>query len=972
VTGGIAAVVRREDPAIATGLDGSASSGHAPHVSITTGSRHVTVSRDRTIATVHMARSAAPGEPDADREARLAAEQDRGEVLVAVVRSTATGQVVALYEIRVLSRAGRATGCASPGTSVSVGKRVTCATLPAEGGAVACWGMLQANAVGWFNVSITPTPHNGYIGDETGEAGDAIGRVPFAAWGAAPFVIPSAHFGGGGAIAQAWSHAVSVALGEGWGMALFANGGVRRWGDNTKGQLLTGDANPLADPVAVATAGYMPFGPAGREAFEVRAISAGTLHGCALFSSGAVRCFGFGSSGRTGANAVTDTDTITASELPVVDLGTNTYAIGEISCGAVYTCVVTAATRRPICFGTGSSKRTGLASISNTGDGIGTATSDLAELVVGTGDPECLQINTGAQHACCVVGPRGAAAAGLLGTAAFPRSVRCWGDGGSGRTGRGSTTDVDASLAIDVPMARAGSAQPIQVACGFSHTLIAFTDGTVRGFGVRLYGRTFAGSASISGTIGSAPGQTDAIEAAAGITDVIASVSGPESLMSCLVHADGAIRCGGRDQGAGFAMTGKDPAGDDASLADLVAHPVNLCHTAGATSLASLSIADASGRVLLGGTGGGGTGLAGDFDATVTGYDLSAGGVLVSQPGGALRTTGPGGFYLPGRWVRVFVNASLPHADQHAWSGTSRPAPGAVIERRVRVVGGANAAGVGAAAVVSAAELEAATNPRAGGVVAPPPFELVPHQWGGSPASVMLLPADSIVNVTFAAIAMDGSAGPAYTVVLNTTVLEDPLPATAPTAAAPTAALDAVSSVAVIERGRKIPVSLVPDGGDAAAPSATGAVDLSRGTIAFDVVVTPTGPGVALAVVAGTGGCGDPAACAPAWPHAPGFDPTLPLVVRGIPVPADDTVDTTIVIAAAAGVNVTITVSVWRPQPRCTAQCAGLGASRQVSASMVGVAIVCTYHVFVVVCCAAWFGLFRFFANSETCLVATV
>jgi hypothetical protein len=557
VTGGIAAVVRREDPAIATGLDGSASSGHAPHVSITTGSRHVTVSRDRTIATVHMARSAAPGEPDADREARLAAEQDRGEVLVAVVRSTATGQVVALYEIRVLSRAGRATGCASPGTSVSVGKRVTCATLPAEGGAVACWGMLQANAVGWFNVSITPTPHNGYIGDETGEAGDAIGRVPFAAWGAAPFVIPSAHFGGGGAIAQAWSHAVSVALGEGWGMALFANGGVRRWGDNTKGQLLTGDANPLADPVAVATAGYMPFGPAGREAFEVRAISAGTLHGCALFSSGAVRCFGFGSSGRTGANAVTDTDTITASELPVVDLGTNTYAIGEISCGAVYTCVVTAATRRPICFGTGSSKRTGRASISNTGDGIGVATSDLAELVVGTGDPECLQINTGAQHACCVVGPRGAAAAGLLGTAAFPRSVRCWGDGGSGGTGRGSTTDVDASLAIDVPMARAGSAQPIQVACGSSHTLIAFTDGTVRGFGVRLYGRTFAGSASISGTIGDDPGDTDAIEAAAGITDVIASVSGPESLMSCLVHADGAIRCGGRDQGAGFAMTGR-------------------------------------------------------------------------------------------------------------------------------------------------------------------------------------------------------------------------------------------------------------------------------------------------------------------------------------------------------------------------------------------------------------------------------
>ena len=137
-------------------------------------------------------------------------------------------------------------------------------------------------------------------------------------------------------------------------------------------------------------------------------ISAGSLHTCAVLSTGAVKCWGEGADGRLGNNHARDED----SNVPV-DVAGVTGAI-QVAAGAEFTCVL---------LSTGAIKCWGEGSAGDLGNG---ANNDSKTAVDVTGISNAVEMTTGASHACALLSSGG---------------VKCWGNGSNGRLGQGSSTD---------------------------------------------------------------------------------------------------------------------------------------------------------------------------------------------------------------------------------------------------------------------------------------------------------------------------------------------------------------------------------------------------------------------------------------------------------------------------------------------------------------------------------------------------
>jgi len=107
--------------------------------------------------------------------------------------------------------------------------------------------------------------------------------------------------------------------------ALLDNGRVRCWGFGNSGRLGYGTTNDIGDDETPGSVGPVDLG-SGRTA---RAITAGGAHTCALLDNGAVRCWGWGDSGRLGyGNTNTIGDDETPGTVGPVDLAGLIYVRG--------------------------------------------------------------------------------------------------------------------------------------------------------------------------------------------------------------------------------------------------------------------------------------------------------------------------------------------------------------------------------------------------------------------------------------------------------------------------------------------------------------------------------------------------------------------------------------------------------------------------------------------------------------------
>jgi alpha-tubulin suppressor-like RCC1 family protein len=265
--------------------------------------------------------------------------------------------------------------------AVAAGSSHTCALL--EDGSVRCWGI---NTGGQLGIGRTDS-----VGDD-----EPVLR-------GTPVQLPG--------------RVVAIASGGNHTCAIRDVGTLHCWGYNRYGQLGIGSDVNLGDNEQVTGSG-IDLGP-GRTAV---AVTAGDIHTCALLDDGALRCWGYGTSGQLGTGSISR---IGDDELPTaiapVQLGAGRSVVGVTASGHITCALLDDDTVR--CFGENTYGQLGLGSRSNVGD------DELPTAVPPIAFPgrRVVTVSAGWFSACAVLDDG---------------AVHCWGNGEEGRLGTGSVANV--------------------------------------------------------------------------------------------------------------------------------------------------------------------------------------------------------------------------------------------------------------------------------------------------------------------------------------------------------------------------------------------------------------------------------------------------------------------------------------------------------------------------------------------------
>jgi alpha-tubulin suppressor-like RCC1 family protein len=380
-----------------------------------------------------------------------------------------------------------------------------------------------------------------------------------------------------------------VATGDLHACALLSSGAVRCWGQGASGQLGSRDRDNrldgYADPrTGTDDAATVPLDGAATQ------ISAGGGFTCAVITSGAVRCWGDGLFGRTGArgadsrlDGLADGPSDEATTVPLPG------AAAAVSAGDQHACALLT-TGSVHCWGYGANGRLGSGATDDRLDGAVDPTSGTDEVsTVPLGAP-ATAISAGGGHTCALIGSG---------------DVRCWGLGTSGQLGQGrnyeSLLDAAGEQPTTVPIKPIGTAanqvtrtpniKAIAISAGDFHTCAIVEGGDVRCWGQGAVGQlgqggtdgrldtsTTAVADAASRVGGGADGRAAGLGAAA-----VAITAGSSS--TCAVLSTGSIRCWGAGDAGRLGSSATDPrldgavdaatATDDASIVPIGALPLS-------------------------------------------------------------------------------------------------------------------------------------------------------------------------------------------------------------------------------------------------------------------------------------------------------------------------------------------------------------------------------------------------------------
>ena len=327
-------------------------------------------------------------------------------------------------------------------SGLALGANHSCLLAPYENGKVYCWGAAPAAGPATDVCGVTPCVRTARLiateirfeaiaagGDQT----CGLSEGALYCWGRGP-VVPGGESTTPQRVPGNFPFTESFTIGRDHACALTADGAAYCWGDNSRGQLGTGDFVAASTPTAVVSdVGFSQ-------------LSAGPQFTCGLTTGATVHCWGANSYGQLGRGFVSESE-------PVPESMPGMAGIEELGVGAGEHVCVTAAGLHTYCWGRNDSGQLG--------DGTTTSAStaqftNLFRGVVTTAAGSCstegvsiychgkigeyeynedivvykgAQAKAGDRHVCAIT---------IQGTESS--KWRCWGDNSFGALGDGTTT----------------------------------------------------------------------------------------------------------------------------------------------------------------------------------------------------------------------------------------------------------------------------------------------------------------------------------------------------------------------------------------------------------------------------------------------------------------------------------------------------------------------------------------------------
>ena len=308
------------------------------------------------------------------------------------------------------------------------------------------------------------------------------------------------------------ANAEEVALGSRFGCALSTTGFVRCWGDNSDGQIGAGYSLPttFTDPYPVS------------DLSAVSTIAAGEKSACAVRDDGTVWCWGDNSFGQLGDGTQTDRN------YPVQVSGISTAI--DVAVGSLHACAILSG-GSVACWGAG-----GLGQLGN-----GTTPSLSMSPVPVSTIATAQSIDAGGMTTCAVLSGG---------------EVNCWGEAvsyqlGDGQTvasstpvtvsGIGNATSVSVSLT-----STSGDGSSYTVDRTHSHACAVLSTGAVKCWGYGGHYATGSGSATTVSSITTVAGISNAVSVSA------------DGGSTCATLADGTVKCWGSNEAHQLSPTNGD------------------------------------------------------------------------------------------------------------------------------------------------------------------------------------------------------------------------------------------------------------------------------------------------------------------------------------------------------------------------------------------------------------------------------
>jgi cysteine-rich repeat protein len=321
--------------------------------------------------------------------------------------------------------------------------------------------------------------------------------------------------------------ATNVSVGGGHSCAIFGDGRVKCWGDNSTGQLGIGDTSRRGGSPGEMGSNLPEVSlGTGRRALS---LSAGGSHTCALLDDGSVKCWGdnyFGQLGQGDTEVRGDAPGEMGDALPPVSLGTGRTA-KALAAAFRFTCALLD-NNSIKCWGDNQAGQLGLGDTVSRGDNPDEMGDQLPAVALGTGRT-AKSVSAQTTHTCAVLNDD---------------SVKCWGENGYGNLGLGDNErrgDGPGEMGDSLPTVSLGTGRSArEVAAGWHHTCALLDDASVKCWGVNWSGHLGLGDANDRGDTAGEMG--DSLPAVSLGTGLSARAIAVGMLHSCALFSNGAVK----------------------------------------------------------------------------------------------------------------------------------------------------------------------------------------------------------------------------------------------------------------------------------------------------------------------------------------------------------------------------------------------------------------------------------------------